>query len=1312
MHTHRHFLFFHVLLATSGLFGLSVAQAQHTAYVFNTDGTALPLELQNAITAHGGPDTQIVQFGPGTTGTINGVPVRDMGAVTLSRYDRGLGTGNPPNPEARHFIVAGDLTLTYEQSVWGRGSRLLKLEVFNDATLQAGSLVTVAAHGRRGGAGGGDGGLATARSLANEAFTYEDSSSRHPGWGGGLLFNGSLGALDGGGGCQGQPVFGQSAFHTHLEPIAYVSSLAGGNGTLGQGDALNTQVPTGGLGQSFTGTYPGGGEGGGGGAEGVLETSNGSDGANGSNGGDGANGLSGANGALMTLAGTVIHLRGGSGGEAGATGGGGVGGRSGGGGGGGGASGPGGLFSTMQSGGSGGLGGRGGRGGLSGKGGNGGGGSGGLLLVVRGTLIISGTIQASGGNGQPGLAGGIGENGGAGAAGAQGSTQVFLHGGKGGDGGTGGRGGDGGNGGNGASGSGGNIQIAAGNYQQVAGASFIVAGGTGAPAGLVQIHTFNDILQNAPFGIGASGANRYRSYYVPEVFGFPQPSPNAAFTPWLPVMGGAATAGLTFENFVSDAMITALSPPATAAAAVVRVPASAFFANYPNYDLIVFTSLKPGMEVRAPRLSLVSPLDFPSTIFYVGAWKPDGPQWLLYNTGDASNPAFVPGAPGPGGGPIPWGRGFVTMVEKGKPFEVTAEYGPYDFLRTFKGTPTLASLSPGNYTGSAVYLYDKGRMRATVKGGNIHNFGVILSETESETATAVTGESYYRVGIPPAVSYSADNIGNAWSMAAANYSIRHTPAGGSETTANYSFGNAAPGSTAFSRSITAAAGTMPNTQVLIGEFTLEPDYDYASIQPITQTVYANVLGPQSTLNGLTHTASGPGVHFSTGALTPVTQSFQLANTAPVRAEWQTFANANPLFTRLGIVSASFTGANAGAFSVSTPSTLERGASGSVSITFTPPGAGSYSTVLRIVTDEGVNNTVAGRVIEVLVTAFVGVMETYDTWALALPVNLRDRNADADGDGLLNFMDYGLRDAALPSLTASQMPGGPTTAVMNFAIPVADRSDVRWSITGSSDLQNWQPLATRSTTGTWSLTNPADALAELISGAYRQLSLTRSSPGNRYFMRLTANQPAIAVSYTNDFTAAPRAFLIGSAVWDTGSLRLTDSVNDQEGSAVLDGLEVWPGQTGFSATFNLTTGPGSIPNPADGASFSVGSLPTNYSWGEDGPYPDDSPRNLTIVFDTHGFNTGLETQRGIKIRVNNGLVLYSAVNPYSNGAARAVEITYTPTEGLTVKFNGTNVFANVALGGFALQPGDRFGFGGRTGGLNQVNRIDDVNIQPR
>lgn len=236
-------------------------------------------------------------------------------------------------------------------------------------------------------------------------------------------------------------------------------------------------------------------------------------------------------------------------------------------------------------------------------------------------------------------------------------------------------------------------------------------------------------------------------------------------------------------------------------------------------------------------------------------------------------------------------------------------------------------------------------------------------------------------------------------------------------------------------------------------------------------------------------------------------------------------------------------------------------------------------------------------------------------------------------------------------------------------------------------------------------------SEIISGGNRQLSFTPSGNRPRYFLRLGADEPAIGASYTNDFAVAPRATLFGNAEWNAGGLRLTSDVNSQLGSAILNGLETWPGQTGFSATFNLTTGPGSIPNPADGASFSFGTLPAE-AWGEDGPEDWQSSHTLTVVFDTYTSAAGAEFQRGIKIRVNGALLLYSPLNPYSNGAPRAVEITYSPTEGLTVKYNGTNVFTGVNLGGFALQPGDRFGFGARTGGLNQVNRVDDVIIQPR
>lgn len=1058
-------------------YGLALrVEASHVAYVFKTDNLPVTAETIAAIQAYGGQDTAIVTFGPGSGGTINGAPVTDMGAETLSRYDVVLGTETGPSPQVRHFLVAGDLTLTQQQSLWGTGGLLLKLEVLNNATLQPGSLISVAAQGKFGGAGGGDGGVAVPHPAPVYAPADIDFQTVAQG---GTAVGTGFGQTAGRGGPIYTTTLLPNGSVVPLDPAEYVRSIAGGGGIAGQGDSSASLASSpGGAGMPYTAGYPGGGEGGAGGQPGFNSpvSTSGFAGGNGTPGGSGVSGNDGvAAPPPATLAGTVVHLRGGSGGGSGATGGYGLGGRTGGGGGGGGASGSNTSSPTPAAGGQGGLPGRGGNPGNSGLGGSGGGGGGGILLIVRGTLSNSGTILANGGTGAGGQAGTPGTPGQDGTAGLAGSTSgIFgLNGGAGGNGARGGDGGRGGNGGTGASGSGGTIQIAASLYQ-ASGATLNVAGGPGAASGLLQIHSYTGTTQNAPFGSFGGGPSAYRSYTFGGAFFPPRPDADPALVPFLPLEGGAATSGLGVQNLVSDMMINSLQPPVNAAAAVVRVPAGAFFPEFPNHDLIVFTSLKTNYAVNGPRLSLVNAADVIQANINNG-WVPAGPQQLQYGTADVNNPAQVPGAPGLTVGPIPWNRGFMTLVEKGKPFEVTAEFGPYDFLRTFKGTPTLASLSPSNYTGAAVYLYDKGRLRARVTGQNIGNGGVVISETDSETSTTVTGESFYRVGIPPTVDYSASNIGNTWSRAAANFSIRYTPPGGSETTVSGFFGDAAPGTSAFSRSITAAAGTTPNTQMAIGEFTMEPDYDFAFVQTVTQTVYANVLGPQATLSGLTNTANGPGVHFSTGAVTPTTQSFQVANAAPVRTEWLTFANANPLFTRLGIVSASFTGNNAGVFSVSAPPALDRGAAGNIAITFSPTAAGTYSATLRIVTDEGANNGGVGRTIDVPVTAFVGVLDTYDSWAAALPAALRSRTADADGNGVSNFLDYALRGAALPVITRSALPGGPLSSSMTFAIPVADRSDVRWSISGSTDLQNWVPLAARATAGTWTLTNPADVL---------------------------------------------------------------------------------------------------------------------------------------------------------------------------------------------------------------------------------------------
>jgi len=87
-------------------------------------------------------------------------------------------------------------------------------------------------------------------------------------------------------------------------------------------------------------------------------------------------------------------------------------------------------------------------------------------------------------------------------------------------------------------------------------------------------------------------------------------------------------------------------------------------------------------------------------------------------------------------------------------------------------------------------------------------------------------------------------------------------------------------------------------------------------------------------------------------------------------------------------------------------------------------------------------------------------------------------------------------------------------------------------------------------------------------------------------------------YVNDFSAdVGSANLLGTAVLDGGSVRLTENVNEQMGSLLIEDL--LPGQktASFSATFDLQTGPGPLPH-ADGVSFYFGPQPDE-PFGEEG-----------------------------------------------------------------------------------------------------------------
>ena len=193
---------------------------------------------------------------------------------------------------------------------------------------------------------------------------------------------------------------------------------------------------------------------------------------------------------------------------------------------------------------------------------------------------------------------------------------------------------------------------------------------------------------------------------------------------------------------------------------------------------------------------------------------------------------------------------------------------------------------------------------------------------------------------------------------------------------------------------------------------------------------------------------------------------------------------------------------------------------------------------------------------------------------------------------------------------------------------------------------------------------------------------------------------------NDFNAGlGAATLRGSAVWSSQGVRLTDAIGGQSDAVVFDGFTS-TALSGFTARFNLTLGPTTTGVPADGASFAVGDLGTG-AWGETGP---GTAQSLAVGFDT--YNNGGDGDIGIHVWINSTHVAYNATNPYTNGVSVPVEISYDAASGLTLRFNNALIFNHLALPGFSLPAGGRFGIGARTGGANERAVADDVVITPR
>src|SRR5262245_61317191 len=198
---------------------------------------------------------------------------------------------------------------------------------------------------------------------------------------------------------------------------------------------------------------------------------------------------------------------------------------------------------------------------------------------------------------------------------------------------------------------------------------------------------------------------------------------------------------------------------------------------------------------------------------------------------------------------------------------------------------------------------------------------------------------------------------------------------------------------------------------------------------------------------------------------------------------------------------------------------------------------------------------------------------------------------------------------------------------------------------------------------------------------------------------------------NDGAVPPNSAVFGNAVVeltggvnDSGVLKLTKNINSQQGSIVINDLDAGAAVSGFTAALKVRVG-GGTSTPADGFSFCWATDLPDGAWSEEG-----IGTGITVAFDIYDNGGGEAPAIDIKY---GGATLASMKFPI--GVLRTgtnfwdVTIRVKPNGTLDVVYNTNVVYTNFSLPNFSAISGARFGFGARTGGLNENQWIDDLQI---
>jgi len=174
---------------------------------------------------------------------------------------------------------------------------------------------------------------------------------------------------------------------------------------------------------------------------------------------------------------------------------------------------------------------------------------------------------------------------------------------------------------------------------------------------------------------------------------------------------------------------------------------------------------------------------------------------------------------------------------------------------------------------------------------------------------------------------------------------------------------------------------------------------------------------------------------------------------------------------------------------------------------------------------------------------------------------------------------------------------------------------------------------------------------------------------------------------------------------SGVVKLTKAVNSQLGAFIIDDVDGGAPVNGFDLKFKLRVGGGSS-TPADGYSVCFGSA-VGGAFGEEG-----NGDGLIVSFDTYDNAGGEAPAVDLKWGGPANLLVSTRVpltRIRTGNQFWDVNIHLDPDGSVDVMVHTNQIYKDFVLTGFSAITSPRYGFGARTGGLNDNHWIDDISL---